>query len=169
MGEIKIPTLAKLFVGMISNEEPLFDKAKERLVDLYGPVDLESIIYPWEHTTYYEKEMGKNLKRRFLFFQDLIQQDRLAEVKITTNEIERSFVREDGKRRINLDPGYITSAKVVLASTKDFSHRLYLCKGIYGEVTLQYKEKTFHPLLHTYPDYRTKDYIELFNSVRKKL
>lgn len=169
MGEIKIPTLAKLFVGMISNEEPIFDKAKERLVDLYGPVDLESIIYPWEHTTYYEKEMGKNLKRRFLFFQDLIQQDRLAEVKAATVEIESSFARKDGKRRINLDPGYITAAKVVLASTKDFSHRLYLGQGIYGEVTLQYKEKTFHPLPHTFPDYQTKEYIELFNSVRERL
>ena len=116
--------------------------------------------------------MGADLKRIFLFFERPVTPDRLADIKNITNEIEDSFCRNTEnlpERPINIDPGYMTLAKVVLASTKDYAHRIYIGKGIYAEVTLFYQDKTFQPLLHTYPDYRSGEYVDLFNKARGNL
>jgi hypothetical protein len=158
----------KPFVGMISNEALLFDEIKGRLEEILGPIDAESPVWNWDHTDYYEKEMGKGLKRKFLFFSNLINQEGLPDIKIKIIEIERSYTR-DGKRRINLDPGYIHPAKVVLSTRKDYSHRIYLRDGVYAEVTLYYRDQSFHPFPYTYPDFKSKEYIELFNRIRSGL
>ncbi len=168
MGKIHTPYLVKLFIGMISGDERLFRDVEKNLVGLYGEIDLRSPVYEWRHTTYYEKELGKDLKRQFIFFHEPIRADTLPDIKIKTNSIEDTFSIE-GKRRINLDPGYITPAKVVLASTKDFAHRIYLRDGIYAEVTLSYHNRTFNPLPYTFPDFRTDEYISLFNTARNLL
>jgi len=86
---------------------------------------------------------------------------------VKTNEIENQFLSDDGGRRINIDPGYLDSAKLVLVSTKNFSHRVYLDKGIYGEVTLIYSGDNFHPLPYTFPDYKTEAYLALFKEARR--
>lgn len=172
MGQISPATPVKLFIGMISNRHPLFDEVRQRLVSRFGPIDLESPVYPWTHTTYYEKELGPDLKRRFLFFKEPISPDTLHEIKQFTNELEQQRTRktaEGSLRRINLDPGYIAPSKIVLATTKDYSHRIYLRDGIYAEVTLVYQGKSFVPLPHTYPDFRSEEYIALFNEARKRI
>lgn len=113
--------------------------------------------------------MGTGLLRTFVFFERLLDPEKLASVKNMTNLIEKRLSHAtSGNRRINIDPGYITEAKVVLASTKDFSHRVYIGRNIYAEVTLQFREqgRTFVALEHTYPDFRRKDMIELFNRAR---
>ncbi|MDI6704073.1 MAG: DUF4416 family protein [bacterium] len=167
MGEIKIPKRVKLIIGMISGDEELFWEAKERLSKRFGEVDFESTILPFSHTSYYEKEMGKDLKRCFLSLKDLIDRESLPDIKIFTNQLEDHF-SVDGKRRINLDPGYVSLDKLILASTKDYRHRIYLKNGVYAEVTLFWRKKEgFKTWEWTYPDYRTKEYIEIFNRIRE--
>lgn len=158
----------KPFIGMISKEVILFDEIRDSLTSFLGPVDQESPAWPWGFTDYYEKEMGKRLMRKFFFFSNAINPERLPDIKIRAMEIEDRY-RSGGRRRINLDPGYIHPAKVVLSTRKDYSHRICLRDGVYAEVILQYSDNTFRPLSHTYPDFRTKKYIELFNGVRKGL
>jgi len=160
--------VVKPFVGMLSKEVSLFDRIKEDLKDILGPIDEEGPIWRWDHTDYYEKEMGEGLMRRFLFFSDLISPERLPDIKIKTIKIEDTYKR-DGKRKINLDPGYIHPAKVVLSTRKDYSHRIYLRDGVYAEVTLYYRDNSFRPFPYTYPDFKSKEYIELFNKIRKGL
>ncbi|MBI5199806.1 MAG: DUF4416 family protein [Nitrospirae bacterium] len=158
----------KPFVGMLSKEKQLFDEIKKRLEEFLGPTDAESPVWEWAHTDYYEKEMGKGLKRKFIFFFNLINPEILPDIKIKTTELEIEYTVNE-KRRINLDPGYIHPAKVVLSTRKDYSHRIYLKDGVYGEVTLHYHDRSFRPFPHTYPDFKSKEYIELFNKIRRGL
>lgn len=174
MGEIHSPIPAKLFIGMLSNDLALFDECTTLFRAEYGAVDLESPLWPWDHTDYYAGEMGAGLFRKFIFFEKLIDPAMLSRIKNRTNGIEAlKAVKTEQRlrRRINLDPGYITEAKVVLASTKDFAHRMYIGENIYAEVTLQYRvrERTFISVEHTYPDFRTRESIELFLKARKSL
>ncbi|MFQ5836184.1 MAG: DUF4416 family protein, partial [bacterium] len=113
--------------------------------------------------------MGSNLKRKFISFQALIDPAEIREIKLFTNQFEQDFLHPGTHdRRINLDPGYLNLSKLVLASTKDYQHRIYLGRGIYAEVTLRYKkEKGFKPWEWTYPDYRTREYLEIFNHLRE--
>ena len=169
MADIRKPIPVKLFIGMISHEPLLFDECAKLLCSEFGPLDIRAPIVAWDQTDYYQQEMGAELQRTFLFFERLIAPEQLASIKNMTNQIEKRFSpATSGKRRINIDPGYITEAKVVLASTKDFSHRIYIGQHIYAEVTLQFREKgrTFVVLEHTYPDFRRKDMIELLNKAR---
>ena len=174
MRKIRRPAPAKLFVGMLSSDTMRFDECTDLLVRTYGAVDMESDIAPWSHTDHYEREMGGNLLRKFIFFERLVDPGILAAVKAATNKIEeRKAVTTPNsmKRSINLDPGYITEAKVVLASTKDYSHRIYIGQNIYAEVALRYNGKTrsFVPFEHTYPDFRSQKYRTLFKAAREVL
>lgn len=168
MGEIKPPSLVKLIVGMISAKEDLFKKVKEKMEQKFGPVDFQSPLLPFTYTRYYEDEMGKNLKRKFLSFFSLIDPKEIVEVKLFTNELEQSFLYPNSKRRrINIDPGYLSSSKLVLVTTKNYAHRIYLKKGIYAEVTLRYEGKSFKPWEWTYPDYKSEAYLQIFQEIRK--
>lgn len=172
MGLIKKPDPAILFIGMIAGNEELFSLASGELERIFGKISHQSPVYPWNHSGYYEDEIGRDLKRKFIFFGNPIMPDRIADIKIGTNRIEELFsLDEEGKRKrmINIDPGYMNMAKIVLATTKDFSHRIYLKDGIYSEVTLIYQGNSYRPLPYTFPDFRSDDYIGLFNSLRNDL
>lgn len=166
MGLAKIHAPVKLIIGFIFKEEDIFNKAKTATQNRFGRIDSESGCLVFNHTDYYEKEFGKNLRRVFVSFQKLIRPQDLSKVKTATNRIEKKFSR-DGRRLINIDPGYLDLAKLTLASTKDYKHRVYLNKGIYAEITLFYQNKTFQPWEWTYPDYKTQDYIKIFNRIRE--
>ncbi|HHT9154534.1 MAG TPA: DUF4416 family protein [Candidatus Tripitaka sp. YC43] len=192
MGKVSLPTQVNLIIGMLSNVTGLFETAGNRLEKKFGPIELRSPILPFNYTDYYEKEMGKDVKRQFLSFQKLIDPGALADIKLFTNKLEescrdRAHPKDGGfstlalskeaspgrlldarryYRPINLDPGYLASSKLVLASTKDYSHRTYLKKGIYAEVTLRYTKGAFEPLPWTFPDYRSKGYIDFFTETR---
>lgn len=168
MGKLTDPKPVKLFIGMLSHDVSLFDEIKKVLKKPFGKVDMESDIWPWEHTQYYEQEMGPGLKRKFIFFRELIDPSSLANIKLKTIELEQQYLHENDGRKINLDPGYLDSAKVVLASTKDFSHRIYLKNGIFGEVTLIYSKKDYQILPYTFPDYRTPEYLDIFRKARDR-
>jgi len=165
MGEIKKHQPVKLIIGFIYKEKAFFDKAKAQFIRKFGPIDFESREIAFCHTDYYEKEFGKDLIRSFVSFKKLISPRELPGIKILTNKIEKKLSHRS-HRRINIDPGYIELSKLVLASTKNFFHRIYLNKGIFLEVTLFFKDKTFQSWDWTFPDYKTPEYIEIFNHIR---
>jgi len=167
VGKIGFPEPVKLFAGLIGNELPLIEAAQAALERRLGPIDFESGILDFNLTAYYSKEMGAGLKRKFVTFEKLIRVEKAAEVKILTNKIEEKFSTKHG-RRVNIDPGYICLGKLVLLTTKDYYHRIYITKGIYAEVTLYYKDKSFRPFEWSYPDYKSENYIEFFNNARGK-
>lgn len=156
----------KLIVGMFTAQETLLDTARSELARTHGPVDHVSAIWPFDFTTYYAEEFGDDLLRQFITFSELIDPSALPEIKLLTNGLEQTFALQ-GKRRINLDPGYIDLSKLVLATTKNHQHRIYLGQGIYGEVTLRFTSQSFRAWEWTYPDYRTDHYIQFFNHVRQ--
>jgi hypothetical protein len=156
---------------MLSNQPVLFDRAASELSARYGPIQDRTHGSPWTFSTYYEDEFGPGLQRQFLFFEKRIPPDRLTDVKIETNGLERIFAEDNhGRlcRTVNLDPGYLNLRKVVLATTKDRPHRIYLRDGIFAEVTLAYQNGSFTPFGYTYPDFRQPETIALFNAVRRK-
>lgn len=157
----------KLIIGMICAEEPLLGQTEKLLFRRFGPVDLSSQIMKFDFTKHYEKEMGPQLKRQFLSFQRLIDAGSLFRIKLMTMRLEAKLARKDGTRRINLDPGYITESKLVLATTKNFMHRIFINKGIFAEVTLWCKSGEFQHWDWTYPDYRKRQYKNFFNKVRR--
>jgi hypothetical protein len=152
MGIIRAPKKVKLFCGIISSNEEIKQKYLATLEEKFGKIDLISGIMPFDFSSYYNPEMGDNLKRFWISFEKLIYCENLAEIKVFTNSIESDFAI-NGKRQVNIDPGYITPASLILATTKDYSHRIYLDKGIYGEVAMIYKDNRYKKLPWSYPDY----------------
>ena len=165
MGKIKEPLLVKLIASVFTAGGELLDEARIRLSQEFGPIDYESEILPFDHTTYYVAEFGENLKRRFVAFEKLVHPGRLVEIKLLTNALEMEWAVE-GKRRINIDPGYVSHSKLVLATTKNHAHRIYLGQGIYAEVTLHFRDGAFRAWPWTYPDYASPPLIAIFNHIR---
>jgi len=155
----------KLISAIFFKEEKYFELSKRILEKRFGEIDLTSKIFDFNHTDYYKEEMGESLKKVFVSFKKLVDLEKPFRFKIMTGKIERKFL-ENGKRKVNIDPGYIELSKLILFSTKNYSHRIYLGKGIFAEVTLIYKNKSFQILPWTYPDYREDFAIEFFNKVR---
>src|SRR2546430_17137507 len=168
MGSIRIFNPVKLFVGVLVSDAELIALVREKLVEFYGTIDHESPVIPFDFTDYYSAEMGESIARVFFSFERLIEADRLAEIKRQTNNLEEEFKNKGHatKRPVNLDPGYVEHAKVVLASTKNFYHRMYLADGIFAEVTMHFRNNTFQFFPWTYPDYQSKDYQEFFLRMR---
>jgi hypothetical protein len=160
------PSVVKFFCGFIYREETIYLKAKETLEKKFGPLDLESDALAFDFTNYYTEEFGQDLKRRFISFKKLRYPSDLLTFKLYSLKIEHKFA-VSGRRRINIDPGYLNEAKLVLSTTKDYSHRIYLGKGIYAEVTLYYQNHDFKAFPTTYPDYRTESYKKIFLLMRQ--
>lgn len=166
MGKPSIPSKALLFSGILYSSNHWYLKALECLASKIGEIAMYSPPIAWDFSDYYRDELGENIIRRFVFFKNLIRQEELSEIKIITNDLEE-LLSSGNRRNVNLDPGYLTPAKIVLASTKDYSHRIYLKNGIYAEVTLVYRKNRFVPHLNTYKDFQDERYIEIFMAARK--
>lgn len=141
----------------------------DQLVQSHGPVALESPVFDFVETQYYQQTMGEDLKKQFVAFENLVSPEAIVEAKIHSNELEIHYAdRHDHPqpRPVNLDPGYISEAKLVLATTKDRDHRLYLTDGIFAEVTLHYRSKNWCGSRWTYPDYQRTDFQEFFTQCR---
>ena len=197
MGKIETPKPVKLITGILSSIPGLFSEAEQHLLKKFGPIDHKTALIPFNFTDYYNKTMGYPIHRQFLSFSKLIEPNALADIKVWTNKLEDKFSHKNPKnnvtrptrlrpalqagtpyrpaersgagpaRQVNLDPGYLDAAKLLLASTKDYSHRIYLSKGIYAEVTLYYQNGSYQPWPWTYPDYKTKEYAEFLQTARK--
>jgi hypothetical protein len=158
----KTPEPAKLVIGAYMHDRGLFPHLLEKLSGLFGKPDMISAWMPFGDTDYYEEEMGSPLWRRLVSFEKLVGQMELSEIKLSTNKIESEFA-SDGRRKINIDPGYLLAERFVLATGKNFSHRIHVGDGIYADLTLIYKGKEFQALPWTYPDYakeKMKGYLE---------
>ena len=168
MGKTKEPEPAKLFMSLIALQDAALDQGLKDLASIFGKTDYVSERFPFDFTDYYTEEMGKPLFRHFITFDRLISITSLPDVKRATNQLEERYAGVNGNRAINIDPGYICLEHVILATTKGYSHRPYLRDGIYADLTLLYRDKSFQPLAWTYPDYRQETVIRLFNQFRKK-
>jgi hypothetical protein len=167
MGRIGLPKPVKLIMSLISSDDRLLHQVIAVLGERYGEVDFTSDILPFDFTDYYTAEMGEGLFRRLITFSPLIPRETLVRIKQETNEIEAQFAME-GKRRVNIDPGYICAEHLILATTKGYTHRPYLGEGIHADLTLIYREGQFRPLEWTYPDYASSQVREILQGVRKQ-
>jgi len=168
MGKIGQAPKVKLFCGILSVDEKITTQALTLLKDKFGGIDFESGIVNFDYSNYYTAEMGAGIKRFWVSFDKLVSAGDLSDIKIFANKIEDEFA-QGGKRKINVDPGYVTPHNVVLASTKNFSHRIYLDKGIYAEVTTIFTKGDYIKLPWSYPDYLSGTAKPFLSKIREKL
>ena len=169
MGTPGDPKPAKYFVGLLSSDIELLNAVETDLAAILGAIDARSKTLPWNLSKFYESEMGGGLLRRFVSFSQLDSPGNLARIKLQTQDVEQQY-RSGGPRRsgrrVNIDPGYLDAGKLVLASTKNAGHRIFLQSGIYAEATLLYYDGAFQACPHTYPDYLWVETLSFLNSVR---
>jgi len=158
---------AKLVIGLFMKDRALFEPLAVDLAAGFGSVDIVSSWMPFDYTSYYEPEMGTPLFRRLLTFKNLIRQDQLPEIKLTTNRLEQSLA-QNGLRKVNIDPGYLLYERFVLATGKNFSHRIYIGSRIYADLTLIYQRGRFQKLDWTFPDYADEPMLQFLTRVRRK-
>ena len=163
----KAPKPAKLVIGLIMKDRALFEPLGVELAADFGSVDMVSSWMSFDYTSYYEPEMGTPLFRRVLTFKKLISQDELPQIKLVTNRLEQS-VAQSGRRKVNIDPGYLLYERFVLASGKNFCHRIYIGSNIYADLTLIYQRGGYQKLPWTYPDYADEPMLEFLIRVRRK-
>jgi Domain of unknown function (DUF4416) len=172
MGVINDPLPVLLILAVSSRYDEALAWTRATAEQHFGPAALASDAFDFTETDYYAETMGADLKKQFLACERLIDPVQLAQVKCQTNRWESDYAalgRHPEPRPLNVDPGYITHAKLVLASTKDHAHRIYLQDGIYAEITLAYRHRRWQPHEWTYPDYRRADYQEFFTRCREYL
>jgi len=169
VGRIQPVETTTLVCGMLARQVELLDAAASVMEPVLGSIAFRSETIPFTFTEYYRDEMGASLLRQFVAFRGCFDPADLAATKRHTNRIEARFSVRSGQRRVNLDPGYVSAAKLVLATTKNYAHRVYLHSGIYGEVTLHYRGGRWKPFPWTYPDYRSGRYKAFFTRVRAAL
>ncbi len=158
----------KLVCGVIFRDEALYEGVRQRLVAEWGSVDLESPAFPFDLTDYYEPEMGPDLRRRFMSFETLVEPEALAGMKLRTIDLEETFRRETDAagRPVNIDPGYLTASALIMATAKDFSHRIPLGQGIYAHLEFLFSKTGIKVLDWTYPDFRRAPCQKFFVAVR---
>jgi hypothetical protein len=167
MSKPQDPKPAKLVIGLFTKERALFEVLVDELGSHFGSLDLVSPWMPFDYTSYYEQEMGRPLFRRLVVFKSLIEQLDLAGIKLRTNRLEDRYTQNE-RRRVNIDPGYLLNERFVLASGKNFSHRIYIGDRIYADLTLIYQRGAFEKLPWTYPDYADQPIIRFLVQARAK-
>ncbi len=166
MGTVRNAAPVQLICAVCYQDDAIRRLAVNQLLALYGPSSQRSPVLLFDHTKYYQDEMGAPLHKYILAFDGLIDPMDAVEIKWATNRIEARYAA-GGKRRINLDPGYLEAAKLILVTTKNFSHRIYLGRGIYGDVQLFWRHGGFQANPWTYPDYLEKSTLEFLTLLRK--
>jgi len=172
MWKLKEPKPAKLIAGILASNYQCLHAAADLVTGKLGHADFTSDVWPFEMTDYYKDQTGPRILRQFLSFERLIEPGKLAKIKLRTNKLEQKLAKTLAiplSRPVNLDPGIIEPAKLVLATTKDYSHRIYIGRSIYAEITLVYDKGRWKPLDHTYPDYKQQCYYDFFEKVRARL
>jgi hypothetical protein len=168
MADIHKPLPVKLFFGMLTSMPDTIASIEERLSELFGPIDARSDLFPFDMTVYYDETMGSPLYRCFISFSNLIEPSAISDIKKSANDLESVFAleRTSVKRPVNLDPGYLEQSKIVLASTKNFYHRILVSGGIYAEVTLHFQAGEWQNFPWTFPDFKSGRYNDFFSSLR---
>ncbi len=172
MWKLKAPKPVKLIIGILAADRQCLHAAIEAIDAKFGKVDLESDAWSFDKTDYYKDETGENILRQFVSTERLIAPGLLVKIKHKTNKLEQKLAAKLAlplPRPVNLDPGIIEPSKLILATTKNYSHRIYIGKKMYAEVTLIFDKGSWRPFDHTYPDYRQQCYFDFFDKVRKRL
>jgi hypothetical protein len=157
----------QLFFGILSSDEERLRQALELIEDKYGPIDYRSESFPFDKTDYYEFEMGSPIGRIFIGMEKLIRPDEIVRIKLESNALEEQLSL-DGRRKVNLDPGYLDYDKVVLASAKYNGDKVYLDRGIWADLTLRFKNGKFEPYPWSFPDFKTGLYNNVFVHLRNR-
>jgi len=168
MGEARRAEEARLFCAAMFAPDGDVQSALDALGGRYGALAGSYGPIAFSFSSYYEPEMGPDLQKLYVVFQQPFERDQVAAAKVFTNEIELRLAK-DGRRRVNLDPGYLSRDKLVLATTKDFFHRIYLSRGIYAEVTLHYREGRYRHFSWTYADYKEPSFLGFLARMRAQL
>lgn len=172
MWELKEPNPVKLIVGVLAADERCLEAAVEAAAGAFGKLDFFSEVWAFDQTGYYKEQTGGQIVRQFVTVEKLVDPGELAEIKHTTNKLEQALAGElktGFPRPVNLDPGIIEPSRLILATTKDYSHRVYIGKKMYAEVTLIYEKGKWRFMSYTYPDYRQQCYFDFFDKVRLRL
>ena len=172
MWKLNDPKPVKLIIGILAANHNCLHTAAELLGDKFGKVDLSSEVWPFTQTDYYKEQTGPHILRKFVSVKRLIEPCLLAKIKCRTNKLEQKLAKKLAlplTRPVNLDPGIIEPSKLVLATTKNFSHRIYIGKKMYAEVTLIFDKGNWRPQFYTYPDYKQQCYFDFFDKVRTRL
>jgi hypothetical protein len=170
MGELRAPEKACLLVGVLCRDKDVLTEYCHCIKE-FGDPCLASPLYDFDFTEYYHASMGAPLFRRFYLYPPGFAPETLADVKLRTNRIETEAAQDPSfkvARPLNLDPGYLTLGKLVLASTKDHSHRIYLRDGIFAEVTLHFRDKRYRAWPWTFPDFSSDRYSDFFLEARRR-
>lgn len=168
MSKPSSPPPAKLIMSVFSASRDVMEESIAILSESFGSIDYLSSILAFDQTDYYNREFGSPLIRRFITFQPLVECERLPEIKIQTNRIEQEGHDQQERRRVNIDPGYLVAERLVLATGKNYSHRVYLEKGIYADLTLIFSRKSFQSLPWSYPDYCSEPILGIMNRIRTR-
>jgi hypothetical protein len=172
MWKLKAPKPAKLIIGILAADEECLKAAIEAINTNFGQIDFLSDLWPFDQTDYYKDQTGENILRQFVSIEKLIDPGKLSKIKHKTNTLEQKLAKQSASdllRPVNLDPGIIEPSKLVLATTKNYSHRIYIGKKMYAEVTLIFDKGKWKPFEYTYPDYRQDCYHDFFSKVRTRL
>ncbi|OQX94577.1 hypothetical protein B6I21_09300 [candidate division KSB1 bacterium 4572_119] len=165
MKPLASPT-TKLLIAVLFSDEELLNAAKEKLHEKYGAIDFESQRFDFAVSDYYKPEMGWPIYRLFWSFEELINPKDIAPIKIECNEIEDQLAIQ-GKRKVNLDAGYLDYDKVVLASAKYNWQKIYLDNGIYADLTLRYEKGNYFPFPWSFPDFKEGHYNKMLLRIRE--
>ncbi len=172
MWKPKDPKPVKLIIGILAANHQCLHTAVETLTGSFGRIDLISNVWPFDRTDYYRQQTGPHILRQFVSIERLIDPGRLAAVKHRTNRLEQKLTLKLAlplPRPVNLDPGIVEPSKLVLATTKNYSHRIYIGRKMYAEVTLVFDKGSWRALPHTYPDYKQGRYFDFLTAVRARL
>jgi hypothetical protein len=168
MGTVKAHLPVKYFVAFAFTPEIAVKRAIAEVENIFSSIDFVSETYDYtQFTKYYTREMGAHITKQYLVFERLMPPEQLPAIKLATNQLEHRYKHKD-RRRINMDPGYMSEAKIVLATTKNYAHRIYLNSGIFADLHLQYVHKQFQAMPWTYPDYQTPEILRFFEQVRER-
>jgi hypothetical protein len=159
--------MAKLIVGIIYSDKELFEEVKKVLEEKFSKIE-DSVSYDFNFTKYYEDEMGPNLKKDILIFEQEIKEEQLAEIKSYTNSLEDNY-RINNNRKINIDPGYLTKEELILASNKKSNYKAEIGKNIYSHLILRFENSKCVNTTRTYPGYRTEKVQSFLTRIVKKM
>ncbi|MCX7014064.1 MAG: DUF4416 family protein [Candidatus Sumerlaeota bacterium] len=164
------PDPVKLFFAILAAPDAPAGDLERRIAKEFSAIDHRLAEFDFTMSDYYEGEMGERLRKRIVACERLIDPSDLVDIKLHTIRVERHYARPGGGGRLlNIDPGWLDPSRVVLATGKDYAHRVYVGHGIYEEVTLIYRRRPpgFESLPWTYPDYRKMDVLKFFNEARE--
>jgi len=172
MWQLKEPAKVKLIAAILAADERCLEAAIDACVRVFGSIDMYSEVWPFTLSDYYTDEVGSEPFKQLVSFEVLVDPGELSRIKHQSNDIEKKLagsLDSPHQRPANIDPGIVEPSKLVLASTKNFSHRIYIGDNIYAEVTLIYDKGKWTYLPYTYPDYRQQCYFDFFSKVRRKV